>query len=265
MAELGCECRDGVLLLRMSRGKANALNLSLVEELNGAVDSAAGDEDVRGVVVASACPGIFSAGFDVDEVFRYDRATMTLFFSRFIDLYESLSLLPKPVVAAVEGHAFAGGAILAMSCDFRVMEEGNFGFAINELDLGVVLPPGLILMLINSLGAGVTREILLTGERVGPGRARELGLVNQVRPRGDVLGYSMNRCAELAAKPRHAFAATKRSIRELCRGPYSRGDRNYLDEFIDHWFSEESTARREALAAGLARRRQDPPRPREGD
>src|SRR5262249_19605191 len=135
--------RDGKLLVvTISRGKANALNSAVVEELHLVLDDAEESADVRGVVVASDRPKFFSAGFDVVEVFSYDRETMRVFFGRFMDLYERMLRFPKPVVAAVTGHAYAGGAVLALACDARVMSRGDFGFALNEINLGIVLPPG---------------------------------------------------------------------------------------------------------------------------
>ena len=82
------ENREGLLIVTMSRGKANALNADLVNELTGAVTVAKGD-DVRGVVLASGCPNFFSAGFDVKEVFAYDRETMTTYFGSYMNLYET--------------------------------------------------------------------------------------------------------------------------------------------------------------------------------
>src|SRR5215208_3927772 len=101
------EINDGLLIATMSRGKANALNGAMVEELNRAFEDAENNESVRGVVLASDRAKFFSGGFDVSEVFQYDRETMTEFFGRFIDLYERMISLPKPVVAAVHGHEFA--------------------------------------------------------------------------------------------------------------------------------------------------------------
>src|SRR5258706_6185677 len=85
-----CE-RDGQLMIvTMARGKANALNSAIVDELSGVIGDAAASADVRGVVLASDRPKFFSGGFDVAEVFQYDRETMTEFFGRFIDLYEKM-------------------------------------------------------------------------------------------------------------------------------------------------------------------------------
>jgi len=257
MGDLACERQDGVLILEMQRGKANALNRVMIEELNSAVDDAARDDGVSGIVLASACPRYFSAGFDLDEVLTYDRDTMTVFFYRFIDLHESLSLLPKPVVAAIAGQAVAGGAILALTADIRIMVAIDSGLSLNELDLGVVLPPGLTQMVVNVAGAGAARSLLLSGDVVTAGRALDLGLVNEIVPPDEVRGRSIERCLELAAKPPQAFAAAKRTIREICRSPFSRGDRNYVEEFLEHWFSAEGEGCREAVLAGRAARKSD--------
>ena len=141
MEHIQSERNGNLAILILSRGKANALNYALVEELCGAVAAAAADDSVRGLVIASDRPRFFSSGFDIREVFGYDREGMAAFFGRFIDLYESLYNFPKPVVAALSGHTFAGGAILAIACDFRIMAEGDFGFALNEVNLGLALTP----------------------------------------------------------------------------------------------------------------------------
>jgi Delta3-Delta2-enoyl-CoA isomerase len=255
MAAVSCERIGGILVARMERGKANALNGSMVEELHATLDLAAREDEIRGIVLASNCPGFFSAGFDINEVFRFDRETMTLFFARFVDLYESLLLLPKPSVAAIEGHAFGGGAILCLCCDLRIMAEGDFGIALNQIDTGTVLPPGLTQTVIQMLGSSAARHLLLAGEPVVPERARELGIVSEVEAADRVLERAAERCRTLAAKPPLTFALTKRSIRELTRTAFSRGDRYYLGEFIEQWFSPEAEMCREAILESFTARK----------
>src|ERR1035441_8803263 len=142
----------------------------------------AADDSVRGLVLASGRPRFFSGGFDIREVFTYDRDGMAAFFGRFIDLYESLYGFPKPVVAALSGHTFAGGAILAIACDFRIMAEGDFGFALNEINLGLALSPTIRRMLADAVGVARVREVLLFGEPLTPARALEIGLVRELAP-----------------------------------------------------------------------------------
>jgi enoyl-CoA hydratase/carnithine racemase len=250
MTSIRTEKADGLLIVTMSRGKANALNAAMVDELNSALAQSHA-HDVRGLVLASDCPKFFSGGFDVTEVFQYDREAMTLFFGAFMDLYETLFRLPKPVVGALSGHAVAGGAVLALACDVRVMAEGPFRFALNEVNLGIVLPPGLIRTAVDALGQRHARELFLGSETLTPSRALEIGLVSELAQPDQVLGRAIARARVLAAKPPGAFGAIKRTLIEVSgHGPIG-SDRQHLQSFIDHWFLAESVERRQALIDSL--------------
>lgn len=251
MEHLITERNDNLLILTLARGKANALNSALVEELYTAVTAAAADDTVRGLVLASDRPRFFSSGFDIREVFGYDRAGMTAFFGRFVDLYETLYRLPKPVVAALSGHTFAGGAILAIACDFRIMAEGDFGFALNEINLGLSISPTMCHMLADAVGVARGREIMLFGEALTPARALEIGLVRELAPAGEVRDRAIACARSLAMKPPLAYAQMKRTMREFGRQQASSGDRSTLDGFLDIWFSPEATEARRAVAARM--------------
>jgi enoyl-CoA hydratase/carnithine racemase len=253
MEYIKTENNEGLLIVKMARGKANALNTAMVEELNAALDHAASDENVRGVVLASDRPKVFSGGFDVLEVFAYDRETMTEFFGRFIDLYEGMMRLPKPVVAAVNGHAFAGGAVMALAADKRVMAEGDFGFALNEINLGLVLPSGMIRMAVSAVGATNAREIALEGKTISPARALEMGLASELASPETVLDRAINQAREMADKPPLTFAAIKKAFVEVSNLIPPGGDRKALSPFIEHWFSPESSQHRQRLIESMRR------------
>ncbi len=242
---------DHVLILSLARGKANALNHALVTELHSAITAAAANESVRALVLASARPQFFSAGFDVREVFQYDRAGMEDFFGGFIDLYESLYNFPKPLVGALSGHTFAGGAILASACDFRIMAQGDFGFALNEINLGLALPPNVRRMLIAAVGVARAREILLFGDPLTPARALEIGLVREIAPPEQVRDRALQSAGQLAAKPPNAFRMIKESLRQFDSAATNDSDRIYLPQFLDVWFSAEAGNRRQAVAARM--------------
>lgn len=242
--------RDGnLLILTLARGKANALNYALVEELYTAVGAAAADDSVRGLVLASDRPRFFSSGFDIREVFMYDRDGMAGFFGRFIDLYESLYNFPKPVVAALSGHTFAGGAILAIACDFRIMADGDFGFALNEINLGLALSPTIRRMLADAVGVARAREVLLFGDPLPPNRALEIGLVRELAPAERVRERAIACARQLAGKPPVAYREIKRSLREFGGRENPPSDRATLGQFLDMWFSEEAQGARQAVAA----------------
>ncbi len=242
---------DGhVCVIHMARGKANALTADMVSELAEAVEAAAVDGRVRAVVLASDAPRLFCGGFDVSEVFAYERDRMRTFFAQFAGLFERLRTLPKPVVGALSGHAYAGGAILALACDIRVMAD-TASLAVNEVDLGVVLPTRMMRAMAANAGTEIMRALMMGGEAVSAGRALAAGLVSEVAPAIDVLPVSITRARLLGDKPARAFAAHKRALDTV--GP-AMPDEAELDEMMDVWFGEEATARRQALIEKLARK-----------
>jgi len=250
MEHIRAEHDGDLLILTLCREKANALNFAMIEELFMAITGGAADETVSGLVLASDRPRFFSSGFDVREVFGYDRDGMSAFFGRFIDVYESLYAFPKPVVAALSGHTFAGGAILAIACDFRIMAEADFGFALNEINLGLAVTPTIRRMLVDAVGVAHAREVLLFGEPLTPARALEIGLVRERAPVEQVRERAIACARFLADKPPAAFREIKLALRDL-DGEETHTDRSSLSRFLDMWFSEEAQQARRAIAAKM--------------
>jgi enoyl-CoA hydratase/carnithine racemase len=141
----------------------------------------------------------------------------------------------------------AGGAVLALACDIRVMAQGPFRFALNEVNLGIILPPGIVRMAVDAIGIRHARELFLSGETLMPPRALEIGLVHELTEPEEVLQRAVARAHELAAKPVVAFAAIKRTLIEVGGHAPAGSGRAHLQTFVDHWFSPESSQRRQEL------------------
>ncbi len=252
MTHIVREEHDGILILKLASGKANALHAAMLDEIGTALQEAAAPA-VRGIVLASDRPRFFSAGFDLHEVFQYDRSKMEAFFGRFIDLYEQLLRYPKPVVAALNGHTVAGGAVLALTADQRVMAEGDYAFALNEVKIGVALPAGVLRMAVAAAGFRAASNLVLTGASISPTRALDLGLVHALAPPEDVLEQALVRARNLVQQPPRAFAAIKQMLRREAGFSEQGTDRGNLGTFLDHWFSRESMEARQALAQSIRR------------
>ena len=240
-----------VRILTLSRGKANALNLEMTEELIDAVREAEADDSMRALLFSSARPGFFSAGFDVEEVFNYDAPSMRHFFGRFMVLYERILRFPKPVVGALAGHAYAGGAFLALTFDLRIMAAGDYGFALSEINFGAILPPALRLALINTVGPREARRMILTGDSIKPDRALQIGLADQVVPEDEVLRTALVNAHRLAQKPSTAFAFSKHALQRDLGYPECSEAQESLEQFIAQWFSPECAERRQMLTTSL--------------
>jgi 3,2-trans-enoyl-CoA isomerase len=254
MEFITCEKDGAVLIVTMCSGKANGIGSGLVDELKKAVARAAGQPDVRALVLTSDRPKFFSGGFDVNEVFAYKRDRMKEFFGRFVELYEGLYHLPKPTIAAINGHAYAGGTILALTCDFRVMSDGHYGFAVNEMNLGVAVPPGMTRMAVAAVGFRRAYEMLLTGQAITPARSLEIGLACEITRPEDLQTQSIALARSLAEKPPVAFAEMKRRVRLVAGHPSTSSDKDVMDVFLDSWFSSEAEERKRALIDSLARK-----------
>lgn len=249
MDHIKVERDDRVQVVTMARGKANALNEDMVEELLDSAHEAAIHDNVRALVLTSASDKMFSAGFDVSEVFEYSDKKMTRFFEKFLGLFERLRTLPKPVVAAITGHAYAGGAILALACDFRIMADGDSRFALNEVDLGVSLPSRTIAEIVDTIGPVAARALLVAGDTFTVAQALHYGVIEERVPIGKVRDRAVARARALSEKPPMAFIAHKRAIVAAGRtlDPTARGAA--VAEFMHFWSGKESKERRTALLA----------------
>ncbi len=247
MQHVKFETTVAVAVVTMNRPKANPLNLELLTELLEAFELAAADEDVRAVLFTSAVPRFFSAGFDAKEVFSYNREQMTNFLGLFGNLISRILHFPKPVIGALSGHAVAGGAILALACDFRIMAEGDYRFAMNEIDVGVVLPHSLFKMLTTAVGVPVARRMILAGEALSPPKALEAGLVARVVPEANVAAAGLELAHFMSGKPPATFAALKRIILEST----GVAGAAFAPE-VEPWFTPEALAQKEKIRAGLA-------------
>ena len=240
---------NDLAFLNLHRGKANALNSAMLDEIGAAFAAIRDDRRAAAVVLASESPAFFSAGFDVVEVFAYDRDAMHSFFGRFMDLYETMLRFPKPLVAAVEGHAYAGGAILALACDERVFAQGSYGFAVNEVHLGIVPPPGVLRMAAAAGGETAGRALALAGRTFSPQQALHSGVAAELAGK-DARECAAQRALALAALPPQAYAAIKNLFADSMFAPFGN-DRPFLETFLDHWFSPEAIECKNALVRSI--------------
>jgi enoyl-CoA hydratase/carnithine racemase len=242
-----------VRVVSMDRPKANAIHEGLVRELSIAFREAHDAATVRSVVLTSAQANYFSVGFDVREVFDYDRDRMLRFWSEFIDLYEAVYDFPKPVVAALPGHTFAGGIILALACDFRVMAGGAFGLGVSGINLGIPLPVGVMNMAVNTMGPGHARRLFLSGETVSPEQALAMGLVQALVPAAEVQGAGLALAEVMGNKSPAAFRAIHRMFDSLSGRDTLGSDKNRLDDFVHWWFNDDAKMYRARVRAQVAR------------
>lgn len=232
--------KDGeIATATLSRGKVNALNEPMVEELTKSFEDLAIDNAVKSIIFTGTGK-FFSFGFDVPEFLSYPKDDFVRYLEKFTKLYTDVFLFPKPVVAALNGHTIAGGCMLATACDFRLMVTGKARISLNEITFGAPVPAGSVEMLRYCVGSRHAQSILYSGAMYSAEQAFELGLVDQVSSE-DALAEDARKVAqELAQKDSSAF----RSIKDLLRKPVAeqmiKREKDAILEFVDIWYSEQT-------------------------
>jgi enoyl-CoA hydratase/carnithine racemase len=232
----------------LSRGVTNVLDLDLVNELGELLERIEHDASASALVLVSGNEKFFSIGFDIPQLFELPRKDFATFFSKFNRVCLSLYTLPKPTVAAITGHAVAGGCILALCCDYRFIAEGKKLMGLNEIKLGVPVPHLADCVLRHTVGTRNARDMMDTGEFYAPADSLRMGLVDEVLPIGEVIPKAIEKAKLLGAWPHEAYALIKRNrVEEIeQRVLAQREEKEQL--FVDRWYSDEARQRlREAI------------------
>jgi len=205
------EVRDGIAILRLAHGKASALDTELMTALARAFEQ---EEQglVRAVVLTGTGP-IFCAGVDLVRVAQGGRDYLRAFLPALDEGLRRLFAFPKPVVAAINGHAIAGGCILAAACDRRLMALGEGLVGVPELLVGVPFPGLALEILRDLLSPGEFREAVLTGATHTPEAALAYGFVDELVDHADLIDRAVAAATQLARVPRSTYALTKSQLR----------------------------------------------------
>lgn len=222
-----------VVVLTLNRPEArNALNDDLIAALLESVQQAAVDDAVRGIVLTGAGNRAFAAGADLDGLLRRDHLTETGPVSaRRRELTRLLETVPKPTIAAMNGHALGGGLEIALGCDLRIIvPEAKVGFP--EINLGIIPGNGGTQRAVRAVGEARALELILTGTPIDAARALEIGLVHRVVAAENLMTEAVELAGRLGRHSSRAFAAAKESTRRALDMPLDAGL-----SFENKWFA----------------------------
>jgi enoyl-CoA hydratase/carnithine racemase len=229
--------RDGIATLTLRRGKVNALNEDLVDQLHGALADLEDDPGTRAVILTGNGK-FFSFGFDIPEFLPHSREDFRRYVLKFTDLYTYAFAYPKPLVAALNGHTIAGGCMLAITCDHRLMVSGKAKIALNEMGFGSTVFAGSVEMLRFCVGDANSARILYSGALYSAEEAKALGLVDTVVSGGELESAARTVATELAGKPGPAFTSIKSMLRRPVAEAMHSREQESIAEFLDIWYSE---------------------------
>jgi Delta3-Delta2-enoyl-CoA isomerase len=236
--------------IQMDRPPANALDTELVTALLAAHADACAT-NARAIILTGR-PGMFSGGLDVPALLALDRAGIREFWYAFFRLNSALAGGPLPVVAALSGHSPAGGAVMAIHCDYRIAAAGSFRIGFNEVAIGLPLPPDIMLALSIVVGQRVAHRLATSAELISVDQALACGLVDEIVEPAALMQRSRELAGRLAALPSLALRQTRATARApLMAALDPQGQAELAAEY---WFSAETQAGMRALVARLQRK-----------
>ncbi len=204
--------RDGhVFILTMQAGE-NQFNRPFLDALTRALDEVEQGSGPAALVTTGGQEKFYSSGLDLGWLAGDGQSEGGAFVGSVLRLLGRVLAFPIPTVAAINGHAVAAGAMLALAHDFRVMRADRGFFCLNEVDVKLPLAPGMTKLVHSRLTPTAFRDVILTGARIGGSEARERGIVDDAVPAEEVLPRAIARAAALADKDRSIYGTLKRGM-----------------------------------------------------
>ncbi|MGO1071549.1 enoyl-CoA hydratase/isomerase family protein [Lysobacter sp. CA199] len=241
-----------IVEIKLARAPVNALNPALCNATREAIEQAV-LHGAHGIVLSGG-PKVFSAGLDVPYLLSLgdQRDHLLLAWQAFFGLNRALASSPVPVVAAIAGHAPAGGCVMALCCDYRVMASGNYSIGLNETQVGLVAPEGIQRLMRRVVGTYRAERLLVAGALVDAQTALSIGLVDELVEIDAVAERARAWLQQLLSLPRSAMLQTRALARaDLVEA--LRPEHIELDRFVESWYSQDTQTALKALVAKLGK------------
>lgn len=234
------EYQGSVATIKLNRQVTNAINLELVNGLTNVIRELKSDPRLKALILSSANEKFFSIGFDLPELFELDKRDFQVFYRSFNQLCLELFTLPKPTVAAITGHAIAGGCILVLCCDYRIISGGRKLMGLNEVKLGVPVPFLAHSILISLIGDARAGEVVDKGDFYATEELLEMNLVDRAVDVKEVLSLAGEQALLLATMPPEEFELIKKKRVETIEADFLKHREEMQDLFIRDWFSDDA-------------------------
>lgn len=228
--------KDHLSLITLDRGKSNALNREMITELNDMLNNISADPNIAGVIITGKTP-FFSAGLDLIELYNYNEAEAESFWHLFLNFTANITAFKKPLVAAINGHSPAGGCIIALACDYRVMAEGKYIIGLNEVPVGIIVPNSIFNLYAFWLGHANASRSLLEGKLFSPDEALKAGLIDDLVNPASILTAAERKIRKYMGMERNTWSQSKLSIRKDLIASTSADQSETLAIMLKQWWT----------------------------
>jgi enoyl-CoA hydratase len=225
------ETMDSIRIFKMDAGE-NKITKEFIATMNQALDQVQADANARAVVLIGTHEKFFSTGMDLTWIMSRPREEWLAFFMDMDQILLRIFTFPKPIVAAINGHAFAGGLFLALCSDYRVMREDRGFLCMPEMDLGIELPPGTVAFVSHVMGKRNAEKLSLFAKRLSAKEALEMNAVDEIAKAEEVLPKAIEMAKILAAKTPRTYAQHKLAMRQEAARIMAEDDPVFLKKFM---------------------------------
>ncbi|NHJ02980.1 MAG: enoyl-CoA hydratase/isomerase family protein [Candidatus Heimdallarchaeota archaeon] len=231
--------QENIAIASLNRSRTNALNTALLNELQTTLSYFSADDNIRALVLTSSSDRFFSIGLDVPEVFDLSQSDFESFYRLFTQVCLDLFIFHKPVIAAIPGHATAGGCILALCCDYRYISQGKAVMGLNEIKLGVPVPYLADYILHSIVGTKDARSLMESGNFLPVEELARFGLVDEViNPPSELLKRAMEKAKEFCSYSPTAYTAIKYNRTNPIITRYTQTREEEVKLFVQCWYSD---------------------------
>lgn len=239
MPDILLEQQEGIFIITINRGKVNAINEGLVSELSQLLDKLEVDKECNSIIITGS-GSFYSFGFDIPELLSYSRKQFFKYLSDFNNLIKQIFLYPKPLISSINGHCIAGGCVIALATDYRIMNDERAKISINEINFGSTLFSSALEILKYTVGGRNAEKILLSGEMYKAEEALKYGLVDEICSKTQLHDKATEIAREYSGKDSIAFYSLKKMSRMNTMEIINRHQDYSLKEFVEIWYSKET-------------------------
>ncbi len=250
MNTVSASVKDRLVIITLNRGKSNSLNREMVTELQQMLINIENDDNIGGVIITGR-ENFFSAGLDLLELYHYNEEEIKSFWNLFLEFSAKITAFKKPLVAAINGHSPAGGCVIALACDARVMAEGKFIIGLNEVPVGIVVPNSIFHLYSFWLGHGNAYRNLLEGKLFSPEEALAVGLVDEVVKPESIMTAAERKVRKYMAFEANTWQQSKLNLRKDVIAVTSANQSEDLEVMLKQWWSMGTRAILKSLVEGL--------------
>lgn len=241
MKTIAITIKDRLAIISLNRPKSNALNREMITELYDMLHNIEADSSIGGAIITGK-DHFFSAGLDLIELYQYNEEEVKSFWELFLRFGAKITAFKKPLIAAINGHSPAGGCVIALACDARVMSEGKYIIGLNEVPVGIIVPTSIFKLYAFWLGNANATRSLLEGKLFSPEEALAIGLVDELVKPESILTAAERHVRKYMAYEVNTWQQSKLNIRKELIAVNEVDQSADLDLMLKQWWAPSTRA-----------------------